>query len=130
MTLKSRVDMTYVPIVVPPNQQASPRTRELAGLLGKVLEEYKKTHPAVTDAEVRMALRLASSSVGSVNAAKIAVLAGVLALMVGVLVVGLFAGGGAEGTGGGVEAPATFSMIIAVLVVLFGVLAVVIKMRS
>lgn len=122
--------MTYVPVVVPPTQQASPRTRELAGLLGKVLEEYKKTHPAVTDAEVRMAFRLASSSVGSVKAAKIAVLAGVLALMVGVLVVGLFAGGGVEGGGGGAEAPMNLSMLIAGLVVVFGILAVVIKMRS
>ena len=123
--------MTYVPVIVPPTQQASPRTRELAGLLGKVLEEYQKTHPGVTDAEVRMALRLASSSVGPAKAAKIALLAGLLALMVAVLVTGLFVSGGADGSGGGgAEAPMALSGIIAGLVVVLGIVAIVIKMRS
>jgi hypothetical protein len=119
--------MTYVPVVVPPTQQASPRTRELAGLLGKVLEEYKKTHPAVTDAEVRMAFRLASSSVGSVKAAKIAVLVGVLSLVVATMVAGLFVGGG---DGGGADSPIALSGVIAGLVVALGIVAIVKKRRS
>ena len=57
--------MIYVPIVVPTQvPPPSPRTRELAELLDKVLEEYTKAHPATTRAEVRAAIRMAQMSTG------------------------------------------------------------------
>ena len=42
--------MIFVPVVTPPTPP-SPRTRELAGLLGQVVQEYTKAHPATTRAE-------------------------------------------------------------------------------
>ena len=54
--------MTYVPIPIVPPTPPSPRTRELADLLARVIEEYEKHHPAVSGAEVREALSLASQS--------------------------------------------------------------------
>jgi len=89
--------MTYVPItpammVQPP----SPRTRELADLLARVMEEYAKAHPTTTNGEVRDALRLAEARVGGVSAGPrqvIVVLVGVvIALVVGSLFFVLRAG--------------------------------------
>jgi len=75
----------YVPVVVPP-QPPSPRTRELAELLGRVIEEYEKHHPAVTGSEVRGALQMAAqSSKAASPAAALAVGLG-LALLLGGLV--------------------------------------------
>ena len=55
--------MTYVPIVTTPTQQQPSRqTRELADLLGRVIQEYEKAHPTVSGAEVRHALQLARSA--------------------------------------------------------------------
>ena len=53
--------MTYVPVVTPPpSSTPSPRARELADLLTKVLEEYTKAHPSTSRAEIRAAFSLAA----------------------------------------------------------------------
>lgn len=75
--------MLYVPVVVPPTPP-SPRTRELAELLGRVIEEYEKHHPSVTGSEVRAALQMASQSSKTVAPAA--------ALVAGVGLAFLFAG--------------------------------------
>jgi len=78
----------FVPMVPHHENPPSPRTRELADLLGKVLEEYEKYHPAVTGQEVRAALRLAErSSRAAVVGAR--TMAGV-GLAIGVAVAGMF----------------------------------------
>lgn len=75
--------MFFVPM--PPPTPVSPRTRELADLLGRVIEEYERHHPAVSGEEVRDAVRLAarSSRAGGPEVARlvIAALAGVLVLI-------------------------------------------------
>jgi hypothetical protein len=50
----------FVPVVPP--QPPSPRTRELADLLTRAIEEYEKYHPGVSGQEVRAALQLAARS--------------------------------------------------------------------
>lgn len=51
--------MAYVPFVPPAaHPPPSPRTRELADLLARVLDEYRRAHPAVTEAEIRAAVGL------------------------------------------------------------------------
>lgn len=116
--------MTYVPIVTPtPSQPPSPRTRELAGLLSKVLEEYTKAHPSVTKSEVRAAIRLAQSSAGPDNT-KIAVgLSLALGLGVLTMTLGLFY----FGNSGGFEIGPILPMIIAVLIGLVAVALAVAK---
>jgi hypothetical protein len=81
--------MTYVPVVTPPTPP-SPRTRELAGLLAKVLEEYTKAHPATTRAEIRAAVRMAQMSTGGNQATVATVISLVLGLVVMFLAMGLF----------------------------------------
>lgn len=81
--------MLYVPVVpYVPHDPPSPRTRELAGLLSRVIDEYEKHHPAVTGTEIRAAINLAArgSKAGSpVEARAVAgVLAGILVLLGGV----------------------------------------------
>jgi len=110
--------MSYVPIVtstyVPP---PSPRTRELAELLGKVLEEYTKAHPATTTAEVRAAIRLAQTSAGP-DRTKLAV---GLSLGVGLGVMMLTLGLFFFRSAGEVEIPAILPMmLVAVMVKLKG----------
>lgn len=116
--------MTYVPIVTPtPSQPPSPRTRELAGLLSKVLEEYTKAHPAATKAEIRAAIRLAQMSAGPDNT-KVAVgLSLALGLGVMMMVLGLFYSKNA----GGIEIAAALPIIIAVVVGLLVVVLAVAK---
>ena len=78
--------MTYVPIVVPTQAEPSRQTRELADLLGRVVQEYEKAHPTVTGPEVSEALQLAkraSTKAGGDQASIMVALAGGLALMVG-----------------------------------------------
>jgi len=118
--------MTYIPIVpvVTPVPPPSPRTRELAGLLAKVLDEYTKAHPAVTKAEIRAAIRMAQMSGGS----NPAVLVGALVAGLGVfgLALGLFF---MRGSGGGLEMPA-MPMVVLALVVFLGIVAVLLKVIS
>jgi ABC-type spermidine/putrescine transport system permease subunit II len=98
----------------------------LAGLLGKVLEEYQTTHPATTPTEVKAALRLVSATSGSNQVAAMGVLAGVLSLLVGALVLGLFLFRGGTAREGVVFLP----MIIMGIVVLLGIAVLVMKARS
>ena len=115
--------MTYVPIVTTPTQhQPSRQTRELADLLGRVIEEYEKAHPSVSGAEVRHALQLARSASSKTSGAPamVAALAGGLAVMVGLGVL-LFM----RGEGGADFAPGAVAIAVAVI----GVLALVIALR-
>ncbi len=71
--------MFFVPVIPSsPPPPPSPRTRELAALLAKVLDEYKKAHPSLTGAEIRDALRAARASLGPLrgSARSTAVVAG------------------------------------------------------
>jgi hypothetical protein len=57
--------MLFVPVISPATTQPpSPRARELADLLTRVMEEYERAHPAITTAEVRHAMRLAEERTG------------------------------------------------------------------
>ena len=119
--------MTYVPIVTPsPTQPPSPRTRELAGLLSKVLEEYTKAHPSTTKAEVRAAIRMAQMSAGPANT-KVAL---ALTLFLGFLAFGLFVGLFYARSGGGLDLEGVLPVGIAVVVgILLLVLTVVKSQR-
>lgn len=109
--------MLYIPVVPHvPQDPPSPRTRELAGLLSRVIEEYESHHPAVTGREIRAALDLASrgSSAAPVQARAVAViLTGLLVLLGGV---GFFVA-----RGGSFDAE-SFPMV-AVAIVIFALLA-------
>ncbi len=119
--------MSYVPIVTPtPTPPPTPRTRELAGLLAKVLDEYTKAHPAVTNAEVRAAIRLAQASAGPDQTRITAVLSMTVGLVIAGLGLGFFY---FRSTGGGDFGP-ILPLIIAVLVVLVGVAMLVVKAQS
>jgi hypothetical protein len=119
--------MTYVPVVVPPTNSPppSPRTRELAGLLTKVLDEYTKAHPAVTKAEIRTAFRMAQMTTG--RDSKRIVLALVFGVMVLVFSVGLFF---ARAGGGEVVTDDSAPMLIMAVIILLGVLAAAIAVKS
>jgi hypothetical protein len=65
----------------------SPRTRELAELLGRVIDEYEKHHPEVSDREIYSALSLASRNSRASLTTRRRVL--VVALGMGVLAAGL-----------------------------------------
>jgi hypothetical protein len=118
--------MAFVPVSTPPTYPPSPRTRELAGLLSKVLEEYTRAHPSVTKAEIRSAIRMAQMSAGP-DRGKVAVL---LALALGIGVAGLLMGlllyQGAEGGGSGTMS----SMVIAAVIALVAVMMVMVKLQS
>lgn len=79
--------MTYVP--VPPTNHAalSPRTRELADLLGRVIQEYEKHHPEISDREIYSALNLAGRYSRTSVATRRTILIG--AALMGVLAAGL-----------------------------------------
>ena len=115
--------MTYIPIVpntaTPP---ASPRTRELAGLLSQVLDEYQKAHPA----EMRAAVRLAQMSVKGGNQT----MGLIISLSLGLLVAGLMAGLLFFRSSGGAEGGPVLSMVIMGLIVFIGILLVLVKTIS
>lgn len=123
--------MTYVPIVTPTNAPPlSPRTRELAGLITKVMDEYTKAHPATTKAEIRAAVRMAQASAGGGPSNVAALLSLSLGLGVAALTFGLFffrsaGGGGADGP----EIGPVLPMIIMALIVLLGLVMVIAKRR-
>lgn len=120
--------MTYVPIVPPtPAPPPSPRTRELAGLLSKVLEEYKKAHPATTSGEVKAAIRLAQLSSRSGNPAGPAL---AVSLGLGLLVAAVFGGVLFLRAGGDVEISGIMPMLVFGLIVFIGLLAVLVKAMS
>lgn len=118
--------MTYVPVVPSPPTPPSPRTRELAGLLTKVLEEYKKTHPALTQSEIKAAFRLAGLATRSSSSAAPLV----LSLGLGILVAGLFAGLLFFRSAGGTEMGSEVPMIIVALIVFIAILMFAVKVRS
>jgi len=92
----------------------SPRTRELADLLGKVVEEYEKYHPAITGREVRSALRLAerSSHAAAAGGRTMALVGGAL----GAVVAGTFIW--VANRGGSWEGGAPVALVAAIIAVL------------
>jgi hypothetical protein len=56
--------MTYVPTPthIP---QASPQSQELAHRIEHVIREYRQNHPGLSDSEVALAVRMASSRTGA-----------------------------------------------------------------
>ncbi len=81
--------MSYVPIVTPTPSPPSPRSRELADLLRRVIEAYEEGHSTTTRAEIRAATRLALSKAGPsrLGAPIVALtLGGLMALLLGVFV--------------------------------------------
>ncbi len=118
--------MAFVPVSTPPTYPPSPRTRELAGLLSKVLEEYGKAHPSVTKAEIRAAIHIARMSAGPDRGRVGALLSVTLGLGVAGLLAGLFV---FQGAGGG-ESGAAFPMIIAAVIALLAIVMVTVKLMS
>ena len=109
--------MLYVPVIPHHADPPSPRTRELADLLGRVIEEYEKHHPAVTGAEVRAAVRMAAQRSSRQDAFDVRLLAGASAAVV---LGGLFALLAANQG----QVPETAVPMVAVAVALFAVLFV------
>lgn len=94
--------MAYIPFVPPSSSPPTPRTRDLADRLARVLVEFEETHPTVTAGEVREATRIALRTTRASSAVAPPVL-GVLvgALLLGVVVLvsrGGFGGAGFEGS--------------------------------
>jgi hypothetical protein len=119
--------MFFVPIVPSsPAPPLSPRTRELAGLLQRVLDEYTRTHPATTKAEIRAAIRMAQVRGGSDMTKVAAGLSVVLGLGVAMLLAGLFF----FRAGGEASIRAISPMIIMVVIALLLVVLVVVKSQS
>ena len=121
--------MTYVPVVVPPTNAPppSPRTRELAGLLTKVLDEYTKAHPAVSKAEIRAAFRMAQMKTGQDSTRTALALSLGLGVMIFVLAIGLFfaRAGGAE-----VLTGESSRMVILAAIIFIGVIAAAIAVKA
>lgn len=120
--------MSYVPIVIPPTtpQPPSPRTRELAEILGKVLEEYQKAHPSVTGAEMREAIQIAKSATGG-NKSPVAVILSLgIALVLMATVLGLVF----LRSGGDIELRSSMPMVVLGIMVFIGIVGVVVKASS
>lgn len=113
--------MLYVPYVPP--QPPSPRTRELADLLTRAIEEYQKYHPNVSSAEVNAALQMASVRSSKGVPARVWALGGAVgaALLGGVFVV-LAANQG--------NMPAGGVPMVAVAVAILGALVAVVVAKS
>jgi len=112
--------MSYVPIVVPTQQPPSPRTRELADLLARVVVDFEQRHPSMTSQEVRAATRLAAQAThGTGESARVLalVVGGLTALIAGIVLFLSQAAGGP--VTGGVDVP------IVVVAVLIGIVALV-----
>jgi hypothetical protein len=119
--------MTYVPIVTPPaSTPPSPRTRELADLLAKVLEEYTKAHPATTRAEIRAAVSLAARRAGPGGSKPAAALGLSLGLGIAAFVLGLVF----LERGGGVEIGPVLPMIVLALIIFLALTLIAIRRRS
>jgi len=119
--------MSYVPIIVPTNAPPpSPRTRELANLLGQVLDEYTKANPATTSAEIRDAVRMARAATGKGSANVAAGVSVGIGLVVAMLVLGLvfFQSAGEFEIG-----PILPMIIMALIIVLIGLVAIVVNRR-
>lgn len=111
--------MMFVPVVPPTagTSPPSPRTRELAALLQKVVEEYSAAHPAVTPAEVRRAVQMTQMSVQGGNRKLALVVVAGLSVMVALLVAGLaLFSQGTMPTSGGPWPLAVFGIMVLVAV--------------
>ena len=118
--------MVFIPPASSPTVPPSHRTREMANLLTRVLEEYRKSHPATTDAEIRAAVRLAQLASRSGNQAVPAI----LAVSIGLLVAGVLAGFLFFRSAGGVEIGTGSPMIIMGVVFVLLVFLMAIKLRN
>ncbi len=118
--------MAYVPITPTVATPPSPRTRELAGLLAQVLEEYTKAHPATTRAEIRAAVRMAQMSAGGNQAT----MATVVSLVVGLVV--MFLGVGLLYFRSAGEADFTLALpgIVAIMILILAIVLIVVRTRS
>jgi hypothetical protein len=76
--------MTYVPIIPHTPQPPSPRARELADQIARVIATFEDAHPAVTKGEVRQAAQLALRTTSSSGAEVVPVVL-MLVLLVGVV---------------------------------------------
>ena len=111
--------MSYVPIIVPPQQPPSPRTRELADELARVLRDFEGRHPSVTRHEVVEASRLALQASGT-RSVMAPVLTAVLGLGVAALVALLvFVRSGGELSGAGSPVGAVVVGLAVVAAVIF-----------
>lgn len=122
--------MSYVPIVIPPTmpQPPSPRTRELAEILGQVLDEYQKAHPSVTGAEMREAIQIAKSATGGNKSPVALILSLGIALVLMATVLGLVF----LRSGGDIELGSSMPMVVLgiIVFVFIGVVGVVVKASS
>ena len=113
--------MLYVPVIPPHATPPSPRTRELSDLLGRVIEEYEKHHPAVTGSEVREAVRLAAMRSSRTGSGSVRILAGVSAAAAVAGIFAFVAANHGQVPGNGVP---TVAVALALLAVLFVVVVV------
>lgn len=120
--------MIYVPIVTTPagGQPPSPRTRELADLLAKVLEEYTKAHPTTTQAEIRAAVRMAQMVAGPDRTRVASVLSVTVGVVIGLVTLGLVF----FQNSGDVEVGPALPMIIMALVILLGIVFVMVRLKG
>jgi len=120
--------MLFVPVVPPTSGTSppSPRTRELAALLQKVVEEYSAAHPAVTQSEIRRAVQIAQMSVQGGNRKRALLVVGGLSVMMALLTAGLILF--SEGTGVAPDGPWPFAVFG--IMALAAVAMVVLKLVS
>jgi len=120
--------VSYVPIVVPQQAEPSRQTRELADLLGRVVQEYEKAHPTVTGPEVSEALQLAkrasTKAAGSETMAIKLALVGGVTLMAGLV---LFF---AMQRGGGLDIANVQVMVAVVALGIAGAFVAILKRRG
>lgn len=121
--------MSYVPIVPStPPPPPSRQTRELADLLGRVIQEYENAHPTITSGEVRAALRLAlrASAKARGDAGPVVAVAAGLAVVVAGVVLFAVMGAGDAAPGVGFRP----SVVVGLVAVVVAVLAVILSRRS
>lgn len=116
--------MMFVPVVptTPSAPPPSPRTRELSGLLTKLVEEYSAAHPSVSKEEIRQAIRMTQLSVRGGNRATSLVVTLSLGVLVAVLALGLFF---LRGNGAVAWESVMPGVVLGILVLLIGVLVLV-----
>lgn len=117
---RTEAHVFFVPMVPHNASPPSPKTRELADLLTRTIQEYEKYHPNVSGAEVRTALQLAAQgSKRAVPDARLVMVAGTLAaLLVGFLVVAMRGGDTAPGSPGMIAIAVAVFLIVGLVVLL------------
>ena len=113
--------MLFVPMVPSRHEPSSPRPRGLAGLLGRVIEEFEKQHPSVTGSEVRAALDMAARNLGTAmleNAKAFAVIAAIVLAFVAAGIGLRLSGGGGTPESIPIAAVAVGLFLLIVVVVL------------